>query len=167
MEDYKTMFKKIKDEHINIKENVKLIGDSVADPEALSLLNELHTEWKSSGKELMLEKQNKLRQTFATLDEGLQNHFALEARYLPQFIGGLLVTALTLEHREIEDQIEAAKAMSLNMELEGLNHDKPMLREAGVHQTIDDLYRQIEKHIDKEEILLSMLEMGLRDSGRI
>jgi len=166
MEDYKTMFNKIKEEHVNIRKNIKLVGDTVADPEALSLLRKLHTEWSSGGKELMLERQNKLRQTFATLDEGLQNHFALEAQYLPQFIGELLVKALTLEHREIEEQIETAKSMSFNMESEDLNHDT-ILREAHVHQIIDDVYLQIEKHIDKEEILLSMLEMGLRDSGRI
>jgi len=162
MEDYKTIFNKIKEEHLNIRGNIKLIGDSVADAEATSLLRKLRSEWSSSEKKLLLEKQNMLRQAFATLDEGLQNHFAFEAQYIPQFIGELLMRALILEHHEIEEQIEAAKSMSLNMELEN-----PMMREAQVHQTIDDLYSQIERHIDKEEIILKMLETGLKDSGRI
>ena len=162
MEDYKTMFNKIKEEHVNVKENIKLIGDSVADSEATSIIRKLNTEWSSSEKELLLEKQNMLRQAFATLDEGLRNHFDFELQYLPQFIGELLMRALILEHHEIEEQIDAAKSMSFNMELED-----PAMREAHFHQTIDDLYSQIEKHIDKEEIILKMLEIGLKDSGRM
>jgi hypothetical protein len=167
MEDYKTIFNKIKEEHTHIHKNIKLVGDSMNDPEALSSLRQSQAELKSAGKENLTEKQKRLQQTLAALDEGLQNHFALEARYLPPFLGELLMRALILEHREIEKQISVAKSAASNMELEGSNDDDLISREAEANQAIDELRRQIEEHSRKEEIIVNMLYKGLKDSGRI
>lgn len=167
MEDYKTMFNKIKNEHVKIRENVKLVGDSINDQEALRSLIKLRADWNPSKVEILSEKQRRLQQTLAFLDEGLQNHFSIEARYLPPFAGELFMRALLSEHREIERQIDEAKLIAFDTNLDGLTQDELLSKETHVHQIVDGLCQKIEEHSSKEEILLRMLEKGLQESGRI
>lgn len=167
MEDYRTMFNKIKDEHVKIRGNIKLVGDSINDQEALRSLRKSRADRSPGRVEILSEKQRRLQQTLAALDHGLKNHFDIEVRYLPPFIGELFMRALFSEHREIEKQIDEAKLIAFNIELEGLNQDELLSKETQIHQIVDGLCHTIEEHSSKEEILLGMLEKGLRESGRM
>lgn len=167
MEDYRAMFKRIREEHSAIRGNVRLVGDSVSDQEALNALTRARADWIPGRAEILSEKQKRLQQTLSFLGEGLQNHFALEAKYLPPFLGELFMRALLLEHREIGKEIDEARSTAANMKLEGLSREELLLKEAQIQQMVSGLCQAVEEHAAKEETLLEMLENGLQESGRI
>jgi hemerythrin len=167
MEDYRAMFERIREEHLSIRGNIRLVGDSVSDQEALNALRKTRADWIPGRADILSEKQKRLQQTLSFLDEGLQNHFALEARYLPPFLGELFMRALLLEHREIGKQVNEAKSMAADMKLEGLSREELLLKEGQIQQIVSGLCQTVEEHAAKEETLLEMLEKGLQESGRI
>lgn len=167
MEDYRAMFERIREEHVTIRGNVKLVGDSVSDHEALNALTRARADWVPGRAEILSEKQKRLQQTLSFLGEGLQNHFALEAKYLPPFLGELFMRALLLEHREIAKEIDEARSTAANMKLEGLSREELLLKEAQIQQMVSGLCQAVEEHAAKEETLLEMLQKGLQESGKI
>ena len=165
MENYHTMFRKIIEEHKVIRGHIKLAGDSVSDRVAIDALRKARADWTPGRLEILSEKQKKLQQTLSFLDEGLQNHFALEARYLPPFLGELLMRALLLDHREIKKRIDEAKSVVTDTELEGLSQEELLSKEARMQQLVNALSRAVGEHAAREEILLRMLQKGLEDRG--
>ena len=93
-------------EHRNIRGHVKLLGDTVADLEALFTLETERLEWTVGSPEVMSEKHRELQQKLSFLDEGLKNHFAFEGKALPPLLGELPMRGLILEHREIKNKID-------------------------------------------------------------
>ena len=59
------------DEHHNIRGHAKLVGETVADLEALFTLQTERLEWDASSPEKMSEKQKELQQKLSFLEEGL------------------------------------------------------------------------------------------------
>ena len=167
MEDYRAMFNKIREEHLAIRGNIRLVGDSVSDEEALKVLTRARADWFPGRTEILSEKQKRLQQALSSLEEGLQNHFAIEAKYLPPFLGELFMRALLLEHREIAEQINEARSMAVAMKLEGLSREELLSKEAKIQQVVNGICQAVEEHAAKEETLLEMLEKGLQERGRI
>jgi hemerythrin len=167
MEDYRAMFERIREEHLAIRGDMRLVGDSVNDQEALNALTRARADWIPGRAEIMSEKQQRLQQTLSFLGAGLQNHFALEAKYLPPFLGELFMRALSLEHREIVKQIDEAISMAADMKLEGLSREELLVKEVQMQQIVSGLCQTVEEHAVKEETLLEMLEKGLQESERI
>jgi hypothetical protein len=77
------MFRRIREGHLAIRGDIRLVGHSVSDQEALNALTRARADWIPGPAEILSETQNRLQQTLSFLGEGLQNHFALEAKYLP------------------------------------------------------------------------------------
>jgi hypothetical protein len=167
MEDYRAMFSRIREEHLAIRGDIRLVGESVSDQEALSALTRARADWVPSRAEILSEKQKRLQQTLSFLGDGLHNHFALEAKYLPPFLGELLMLALILEHREIGKQIDEARSVTVDTKLEGLSQEEVLSKETRIQQIVSRICQIVEEHASKEEILLGMLERGLQESGRI
>jgi len=157
------MLNKIKEEHINIRENVKLVGDSVNDREALNALSGTRNDWIPDKTEIFSEKQKRLQQTLSFLGDGLRNHFALEIDYLTSFLDEPFMRALILEHHDILKQLGEAKLMAADIKLDGLGQDELISKEAQIQQTISKLGQAIIEHAIREETLLGMLEKGLND----
>lgn len=162
MEDYQAMFNRIREEHLAIRGEVRLVGDSVSDQEALNALTRARTDWIPGRAEILSEKQNRLQQTLSLLGEGLQNHFALEARGLPPFLSEPFMQALLLEHHEIGEQIDEARSAAVDMKLEGLSREELLSKEAQIQQIVTRLCQAVEEHAAKEETLLGMLEKGFK-----
>ena len=93
---------RIKDEHLNIRRHLRLVGDPVGDVEAMRSLQQARTEWVPGRPDAFAERHRKLQQTLSFLNEGLRNHFALEEDCLPPLAGDLFMRALVMEHRETE-----------------------------------------------------------------
>ena len=153
------------DEHHNIRGHVKLMGETVADLEALLALQTERLEWDVGSPEKMSEKQSELQQKLSFLDEGLKNHFAFEEKALPPLLGEMLMRALILEHRGIKSQIEEAKNMVANTRLEGLSQEELLSKKSEVKQAIDSILQLVEEHAAKEEAILKMAKMALEDKG--
>jgi hypothetical protein len=102
------------EEHHTIRGNIKLVGDSISDLEALFSLQKARPDWILSSPEALSEKQVKLQQTISALGEGLKNHFGFEERLFPPLFGDLLMQALILEHRGIKKQIDEAESFVAN-----------------------------------------------------
>jgi hemerythrin len=164
MEDYRAMFRRIREGHLAIRGDIRLVGDSVSDQEALNALTRARADWIPGPAEILSETQNRLQQTLSFLGEDLQNHFALEAKYLPPFLGELFMRALLLEHHEIGKQIDEASSMAADMKLEGLSREELPSKEAQIQQIVSRFCQAVEEHAAKEETLL---EKGLQESGRI
>ena len=167
MEDYRAMFSRIREEHQAIRGDIRLVGDSVSDQEALNTLTRARSDWIPGRAEILSEKQKRLQQTLSFLGEGLQNHFALEAKYLPPFLGELFMCALLLEHREIVKQIDEARSMAVAMKLESLSREELLSEEAKIQRVVSGICQAVEEHAAKEETLLEMLEKGLRENSRL
>jgi hemerythrin len=161
MQDKLAVIKRIIDEHQNIKQHVKLVGDSISDQEALNVLHKEHSDFIPGRLEVISEKQKKLQQTLAFLEEGLKNHFYFEEKALPPLLGELLTQALILEHQEIIKEIENDKSIVANISLEGLSREELLEKEAYIEQVIDTLLQLIEGHATREETVLGMIRSAL------
>ena len=153
------------DEHHNIRGHIKLVGDKVADLEALFTLETERLEWTVGSTEKMAEKQRELQQKLSFLDEGLKNHFAFEEKALSPLLGEMLMRALIIEHRGIKSQVEEAKNIVSNTKLEGLSQEELLSKKSEVKQAIDSILQLVEEHAAKEEAILKMAKMALEDKG--
>lgn len=167
MENYQAMLSKIKNEHMNIRENLKLVGDSMNDHEVLGALSGAQADWAPGNPDILSKKQERLQQNLAVLSEGLHNHFLFEMKNLSPFAGKIFILAISSEHREIEKQLDEAVTMAADLRLEGLSQQELLSEERRVQQTINSLGYAIEDHSAREEVLFEMLEKGLQENGRI
>lgn len=165
MSDNLAIINSVIKEHHTIRGHVKLIGDTVADPEALLTLQTERLEWTVGSPETMSEKQGGLQQKMSFLGEGLKNHFAFEEEVLPPLFGELLMQALILEHRGIIRQIDEAKNIVSNTRLEGLSQEELLSKKSDITQLIDSVLHLAEEHLTKEEAILKMLKRALEDKG--
>jgi len=149
------------EEHHTIRGNVKLVGDSVSDLEALFSLQKARPDWILSSTEALSEKQDNLRQTISTLDEGLKNHFSFEEKLLPPLFGEFLMQALILEHREIKKRIDETKSLVTSTRLEGLNRRELLSQKAQIQQKVEGILQLVEEHAGREETILKMLKKAL------
>jgi hemerythrin len=165
MSDNKARIKEIIEEHHTIRGNVKLVGDSVSDQEALNSLKSTRSDWVPGQLEILSEKRNKLQQTINFLDEGLRNHFAREEEVLPAVLGGFLMQALRREHQEIEKLIHDANLLVVSTNLEGLSQEELTSYDSKIKQTVSSISRLIEGHTDREDIFLEMVWRVLEEGG--
>jgi len=166
MSDSLAKIKEIIAEHQTVRSNVKLVGDSISDQEALNSLKSARSDWSPGQLELLAEKQRKMGQTVSFLDEGLKNHFVKEEEVLPSFLGGFLMQALLLEHEEIKKAISRAKSMAGGSRLGDLSQAELKSVDAGMRQVVSNLTRLIETHADKEDMMLEMVERTLDEERK-
>ena len=164
MEDYEAMFRRIIKEHKFIAEHVQLAGESVGDRAAIDALRRAREALIPGWLDVLTEKRRSLQRTLALLAEGLQNHFAFEGRYLPPFVGDILMTALAVEHRQLIELIAGIKSAA-SVELEGLSEGELLAKETEIRQLVDALSRTVGEHAAKEGMLLEMLRKGFEDKG--
>ena len=150
-------------EHQTIGQNIKLVGDSVSDEEALKSLEGARADWIPGRLEAVSEKQKRLQQTMNALDEGLRRHFAFEEKALPPLLGELLMQSLILEHREIKGKIDEAKSIAADTELEELSRDELLSEETHMQHMVTHIRQLVEEHAAKEEAVLAMVQRALEE----
>ena len=154
MSDYLAKVREILEEHRTIRSDVKLVGDSVSDQEALASLKGVRSDWTPGRLELVSEKQRNLKQTMSFLEEGLRNHFSKEEEVLPQVLGEFLMRALLSEHQEIKEAIGRVKAVAGATKLERMSQEELMANDSELKQVVNSLSQLIERHADKEDMML-------------
>lgn len=159
------IIRKILEEHVSFRENIKVAGDSVSDPEALTSLMHARNDWMPGKPGDTPAKQEHLHGTLRYLEEGLRNHFALEEELLPPILGGVLMRGLMLDHRSISAEIEKAISTIGAIQLEGLSRDRLLSAQAQVKQLIGNIGQIVERHASDEEALLRFAEMAIREGG--
>ena len=165
MADNLALIKRIIDEHKAIGGHIKLVGESVADEEALATLERARADWVPGRPGGVSEKRNKLQQAMSFLDAGLKKHFAFEEKVLPPLLGDLLMRGLLLQHQEIRKEIDEAKSIVTDVQLEGLNREELLAGEARTQQRIGVMCQLIEEHAAKEEVILEMVQGALEEKG--
>jgi hemerythrin len=160
------VIQKILEEHISFRENIKLAGDSVSDPEALAGLMQARGDWTPGQADVTPAGQEKLQGTLSYIAEGLQNHFAFEEELLPPVLGEVLTRGLKLEHSKIRAEIDAAKSTIAGTSLDGLSRDELLSAQARVKQLIDNIGQIVERHAADEEALLRFAEIAIREGER-
>ncbi len=149
------------DEHRMIRDNVKLIGDTVSDSEAVTLLNETHTNLNPQQMDAVSHSHQELQGAINLLDQGLKNHFTVEDKTLPALLGELLMEALRIEHNDIISLVNEAKAAITNFNLEGLNREEMLYKEFNLQKVINNLTKQVEQHAAKEDTMLDMMKRAI------
>jgi len=156
-------------EHHETRIHLRLAGDSISDEEAVSALREARADWIPGRQGAAVDRQQKLQQTLCYVEEGLKNHFALEETVLPLFMDKMLLRAMLLDHRRIADNLASARSTVANMELDGLDRERLLVKEAYIRQLVDQLSHLIEDHATREDIVLDMMGRAVQDtqaSGR-
>jgi hypothetical protein len=149
------------DEHRMIRDNVKLVGDTVSDSEAMKLLNETHNNLNPRQMDVVSHSHQDLQGTVNILEQGLSNHFTVEEKTLPSLLGELLWEALRIEHNDINNSVGEVKTAITTFSLEGLNREEMFYKEFNLQKVINNLTQQIEEHATKEETILDMLKRAL------
>jgi len=165
MENYLAIIRRVIEEHQTIRSHVKLVGETIPDREALSILEKAHADWVPGRPEILTEAQNKLKRAIASLEEGLKNHFAFEGRALPPLLGELFMQAIFLDHQEIMTAINEGKSTAAEIKLEGLSRDELLVRESQIQEKIGKICRLIEEHANREETILDMLQRVLAETA--
>ncbi len=163
MADNLTIINRVIQEHQRIRSNLKLVGESTNDLEAMFSLQQAYSGWTLSSMEVINEKQKQLQQTVSFLDEGLNNHFAFEERALPPLFGELLMQALLLEHQEIRKEIGKAKSLVADTRLTDLSQEKLTLQKSRIQQLINAISQTLEEHAAREETILNMMKKALEE----
>lgn len=161
MPDDLEVVNKIIEEHRNIRTNVKLVGDTVSDPEGLLRLEQARPDWMLGTPGQLAEKQTRLGQTLNYLYDGLQNHFKLEEKWLPDLLGVLVMEALALEHVQIKADIETIRGILAKANLEEMSHEERLNFKWTIEPKIEEIRRTLETHAGKEETILSMVKKAL------
>jgi len=144
---------------------MKLVGDFMSDREALATLEEARADFIPGRLSAVSEMQKKLQQTVVTLEEGLKNHFDFEEKVLPPLLGEMLTQALILEHREINEEIDKAKAAAAGIKMEGLSREGLLEQESYIQQAFDGICQLVEEHATREEAVLEMVKKALEEKG--
>jgi hypothetical protein len=160
MADYLAVVRRIIEEHHKIRSDVAQVGESTNDLVALFSLQRAYSTWSQSSLEALAEKQDKLKETFNLMAEGLDRHFGFEEKYLPPIFGEILMQALLLEHRKIRQELAEIKN-TVNTRLEGLGQRELLTRRTHIQHVVGDIRQAIEEHAGHEEVILRMLERAL------
>ncbi len=163
MPDSLAVINRVIQEHQRIRGNIKLVGESTNDLEAMFSLQQVYSGWTLSSMEAIDEKQKQLQQTMSFLDEGLNNHFAFEERALPPLFGELLMQALLLEHQEIRKKIGEAKSLIAGTRLVDLSQEKLLSQKSHIQQVINAISQVVEEHAAREETILNMMNRALEE----
>ncbi len=148
-------------EHHDIRENIRLTGDSLTDVEALFILRNAYSGLTQSPTGELTVKQDRIIQALNALEQGLKNHFSFEEKELPSLFGPQLMKAIVFEHQEIAGQIRKAKETVAEIKLEGLDRQELLSRKTGIQETINRLLQAIEEHANNEETILKMMRKAL------
>ena len=163
MLDSLAIINRVIEEHQRIREHVKLVGDSVNDPEALKSLEKARADWIPGRLEAVSEKQKRLQQTLSALGEGLKRHFDFEEEALPPLLGELLMQSLIIDHRAMMKGIDEAKSIAADIKIEGLSRDELLSKEASIQQMVNDICQLVEEHAAREETILEMVKRALEE----
>ena len=162
MADYLATVRRIIEEHHKIRSDVTQVGESTNDLVALFSLQRAYSTWSQSSLETLAEKQDKLKETFNLMAEGLDRHFVFEEKHLPPIFGEILMQALLLEHRKIRQELAEIKS-AVNTRLEGLGQRELLTRRTHIQHVVGDIRQAIEEHAGREEVILRMLERALAE----
>lgn len=165
MPDDRKLIARLLDQHRTVESHANRVRGWLADHEALASLEKARLDWTPGRFGSPQERRERLREELATLESGLKKHFRFEERSLPSLVGGLLVRAFALQHREILKEIEGSRSMLAEAELEGLEREALLVEEARVQQRIGVVLRLVEEHAANEELILRMIETALADAG--
>ncbi len=163
MPDNLAVINRVIQEHQRLQGNIKAVGDSVNDMEAVFSLQQVYSGWTLSSMEAIDEKQKQLQQTMSFLDEGLNSHFAFEERALPPLFGKLLMQALLFEHQEIRKEIGEAKSLIAGTRLVDLSQEKLLSQKSHIQQVISAISQLVEEHAAREETILNMMKKALEE----
>lgn len=161
MPDYLAIICEVISQHQYIRQNVKLVGDSVSDMEALFSLQKAHSGWAQSSIEALSERLRQLEQVIKRLDEGLKKHFHFEEKALPPILGEILLKALVLEHRNIGKEMGNTRVILSDTKLEGLTQEELLSKKAYLQQMISKISQVVEAHTSEEELILRTIKRAL------
>ena len=150
-------------EHQAIRHNVNLMGESMNDLEAILNLEQRKQEWTPGKPETVTEKQAKLEQTLMTLGQGLKNHFSFEEKYLFPLTGELLAESLTLDHKRITRELEAASTLVREMPLGDIAPKELAAQEDQIRKMIHSLHHLVEKHATTENAIIESMNRALQE----
>lgn len=163
MPDNLAIINRVIQEHQRLRGNIKLVGDSVSDLEAIFSLQQASSGWSVSSAEALTQQQQQLQKTMGFLFDGLNNHFAFEERELPPLLGELLTRALLAEHAGIRGQIGQAKSLLIGTSLAELTQEKLLAQKSRIQMTINTLGQTVEEHAAREETILNMMKRTMEE----
>jgi len=162
MQDKLSVISQVISEHTVLRRNLKLAGDTVSDEETLMELAEKVQGWPTEKRNELNDRQQELIRTLATVAAGLKNHFTFEEEKLPVIIGDIMVRALKVEHRELDLKVNAVLTSVSGIKFDELAGAEISVALAQVKRTVNDLSKAVERHAEREMVLIQMAQKALR-----
>ena len=153
------------EEHHKVRSGIRAVGEAVNDFNALFGLQDSYSTWSQSSVTEIPGRVGSVRETVASLEEGLNKHFGFEEMYLPPVFGESLMKALLFEHNEVRSRFSESKA-ALAADLSSMPQEQLLAHKYLVEQVIDNLCQTIEGHAGREETVFRMLERALEAEER-
>ena len=150
--------------HQVIRGSLSSVGVAVADREAMFSLEKEQSHWTPGQPGDLAQKHAKCEEAMGQLGQALKEHFAMEERHLPSLFGDLLMRGLLLEHRDLIEGLERARAMVAASNPEGLSREQSLERQSNIRVVIENLSRRVEDHASQEEIIFDMLKRALEEN---
>ena len=161
MLDKLAILRRVIEEHRTIMGNVKMVGDSMNDIEALFRLQRVQSDWFQSSIAAVTARQEELGKSLQTLHAGLTHHFAFETQNLPQLFGVILMQALELEHRQIMRMLNDGQTTLSTTKVEGMTQAEVIARKSQLQKIVNDIMETVQKHHATEEVILKLAEKAL------
>jgi hypothetical protein len=163
MSDKLALIEKVIEEHRSIGRQMKLVGESVTDEEALASLEKARADLIPGKPDAASVKHGRLLQAVGYLDEGLRNHFAFEEQVFPEMLGDLLARAIVLQHEEIRRELEETRVAAAGTWPDGPGREEALAEELRLQQKVGTLAELVSDHARKEEVILDMARLALEE----
>jgi hypothetical protein len=148
-------------EHHTIRDTVKFATGAVSDFEALFALRQAYAGWSQSPPDEMAARHQQLIETLEMVDRGLRLHWDKEEAYLRPLLGGPMMKAFILEHRDIARRLEEATKTFSAEHLEALQPQELLARKSAIQDMINHVMQAIEEHSNHEDMIFNMVRKGL------
>jgi hypothetical protein len=163
MSDHIQTIRGIINEHESIEEQVRQALRGIEDWQ-ISL--ELTI---ASGKAAQIEslsvKQRRLVQALESLEDGMLGHNQREEHELLEFVGPAMIRGLSIQHREITEQLRSVRLLLNNTELKALNMTELAAKYPNIKKELENTYRLIVEHGKAEDIVLHLILKGVLANG--
>ncbi|OGO30093.1 MAG: hypothetical protein A2Z29_07210 [Chloroflexi bacterium RBG_16_56_11] len=148
-------------EHHEIRETVRLTGDSVTDVEALFVLRNAYTGWVQGNVQDLPARQGQLLHTLESVKNGLKRHWGFEEKAIEPLLGEPLMKAFLYEHGEIVRQIDNAIKVLTGTKLDGMERQELLGKKAMIQDAINRALQSIDEHSNHEDLIFKMIKKAL------
>jgi hypothetical protein len=151
-------------EHQQIRSNIKLVGETVNDMEAVFGLQQAYSSWTQSTAVELKQKLDVMTRVLGTLLSGVAAHFTFEQERFPLLLGETVSHAIELEHEDIQKKAKLVSSSFAALDLDTLDKTTILTKKVQLQTNVGELTQMLQEHAHREDVIIGMVKKSLEES---